>query len=111
MGVNMFGDKLQKLRKDRKLSQANVADAIKISRSTYNNYEQNVSEPSFDTLKLIAKFFNVTIDYLLDFNLPYLLDKSTLSNEQIELLDQVIKLNRDECLQVKAFIQGLKSKK
>ena len=34
--------------------------------ATYCRYESNIHQPDFDTLKRIANFFDVSIDYLLE---------------------------------------------
>ena len=60
-----FNIKLTQLRKERKLLQIDVANKLEIGRATYGAYEQGIRQPDFDTLKKIADFFNVSIDYLL----------------------------------------------
>lgn len=60
-----FGDNIQKLRNSRGMSQQEFADTIGIGRSTLANYEQNKREPNYKTLEIIAKYFNVSIDYIL----------------------------------------------
>ena len=62
----MFKDKIQFLRKHQELSQAQVAKEINVLQSTYCYYEQGTCEPDFETLKKLANFFDVSIDYLLD---------------------------------------------
>lgn len=42
-----------------------VAKEIGISLSAYSNYEQGIREPSYDILKKICDYFEVTADYLL----------------------------------------------
>ena len=61
----MFGDILKDLRKQEKLSQAELAEILGISKSAVGMYEQNKRSPhSDDLLKRIAGHFGVTIDYL-----------------------------------------------
>lgn len=59
---------LKELRERRGLYQRDVAAALKIDRTTYVKYETGASEPSFEILKRIARFYEVSIDYLLDFD-------------------------------------------
>lgn len=80
----MNGNKLRKIRENKGLLQKEVADALKISASTIGMYEQNRREPDNETLKKIANYFNVSIDYLLD-NTP---KKS--EEEEIEILRQLL---------------------
>ena len=62
----MFHDKLRYLRIHQELSQGEVARRLNIVQTTYSHYERGQREPDFATLKKIANFFNVSIDYLLD---------------------------------------------
>lgn len=62
----MFKDKIKFLRKHQELSQAQVAKEINVLQSAYSHYEQGISEPNFETLKKLANFFDVSIDYLLE---------------------------------------------
>lgn len=56
---------LKTLRRAKGLTQEELAKALKISRSTIGMYENGSREPDYETLELIADFFNVDIDYLL----------------------------------------------
>lgn len=58
--------KLQILRKICGKTQKEIADYLGVDRSTYAKYESGDSEPTLDTLKKLAKYFDVTTDYLLD---------------------------------------------
>ena len=61
-----FGENLRTLIEERDMTQKEVALKLNIAPSTIGSYVQNTREPDFATLKAIAKFFNVSIDYLLD---------------------------------------------
>ena len=60
-----FNEKLQKLRKDRGLTQEELAEALFVSRTAISKWESGRGYPSIDSLKEISKFFSVTIDELL----------------------------------------------
>lgn len=60
-----FATKLRKVMENTKTSQSALADEIGKSRQTISQYCNGESEPPFDTLVKIAKFFGVTIDWLL----------------------------------------------
>ena len=62
----MFGKNLNFLRKEKKLRQEDMAQQLGIARTTYAMYEQGNREPDYHTLKKLADFFNVSVDYLLD---------------------------------------------
>jgi len=57
--------KLQNLRKQKGLTQEELADALFVSRTAVSKWESGRGYPNIDSLKAIARFFNVTIDELL----------------------------------------------
>ncbi|MBE6588082.1 MAG: helix-turn-helix transcriptional regulator [Ruminococcaceae bacterium] len=56
--------RLKELRKERGLSQIQVAIFCDITEKTYQNYELMTREPKLEILIRIADFYNVSIDYL-----------------------------------------------
>ena len=60
-----FCEKLQVLRKQKNLTQEELAAALFVSRTAVSKWESGRGYPSIDSLKAIAKFFSVTIDDLL----------------------------------------------
>ncbi len=76
--MDMFSDKLRYLRKHQEYTQIDVAQKLGIGQTTYNRYERGVYEPDYKTLKKIANFFQVSIDYLLDNDDEILADTDTL---------------------------------
>lgn len=60
-----FGDILKLLRENRGLTQQGLADVLGVGRATIAGYETKGKQPDYDKLKIIAIYFNVTIDYLL----------------------------------------------
>lgn len=62
----MLSENLKTIRKLKKLTQDNVAEHLNVKRQTYSAYERGVSIPDATTLNKLAKYFNVTTDYLLN---------------------------------------------
>ena len=56
---------LVKIRKERGMTQQNVAEAVGVSASAIGNYEQKIREPNIETLKKLATALDVTVDELL----------------------------------------------
>lgn len=60
-----FGEKLQMLRKNRGLTQEELAEALFVSRTAVSKWESGRGYPGIDSLKQISAYFSVTIDDLL----------------------------------------------
>ncbi len=60
-----FNKKLQELRKQKGLTQEELAESLYVSRTAISKWESGRGYPSIDSLKAIAKFFSVTVDELL----------------------------------------------
>ena len=60
-----FNEKLQELRKARSLTQAELAEALFVSRAAISKWESGRGYPNLDSLKEISKFFSISIDDLI----------------------------------------------
>ena len=60
-----FNEKLQKLRKEQNLTQEELAEKLFVSRTAISKWESGRGYPSIDSLKVIAKYFHITIDELI----------------------------------------------
>lgn len=58
-------NKMKELRTKMGISMREAASRLSMPYTTYVNYEKGAREPNSETLILIARFFGVTIDYLL----------------------------------------------
>ncbi len=56
--------RLRDLREDADLTQDKLVQKLGMHKTTYTNYEQGKREPPFDFIIKIAKFYNVSIDYI-----------------------------------------------
>lgn len=61
----MDGNRLRRLRQERKLTQAELGKIINVSKVSISGYETGERIPDTDNLKRLADYFGVTTDYLL----------------------------------------------
>ena len=61
----MLGNRLKKLRLEKKLTQLQIAQKVNISEARYNLYENNKRQPDYELLKNLAEVLETTTDYLL----------------------------------------------
>ena len=59
-----FANTLKTLRKERNLTQSDVAEHIGIDRSTYAYYERGATKPDFECLLKLCKIYNIDINNL-----------------------------------------------
>jgi len=63
--ANIFGARLKEIRKAKNMSQAELAEAVGTSQSRIADYEAGKTFPTVPVIIRIAKFLNVSADYLL----------------------------------------------
>ena len=107
-------DRIRELRKQRGLSQAELGKILNIAQNTLSAYERGSRDPDTETLSQIAKYFGVSIDYLIGRD-------NTLSHKpEHKLTDADIKVAlfggdgevTDEMWdEVKNFVEFVKSKR
>lgn len=103
-----FGQKLAHLRNQENLSQNELAELINVSRASVSFYETDRREPTRDTFLRIAKYFKVSVDYLIDDERP------VNYNESIEYYESKFgpldNLTEDDLLVLKPLIEHLNKK-
>jgi transcriptional regulator with XRE-family HTH domain len=70
----IFSNNIKFLRKRKKLTQGEAADAMGFNRSTLSGYENEVSQPTVSALMTLSKFYNIAVDTLLKVDLTELSD-------------------------------------
>lgn len=79
-----FGEKLSILRKQRGMTQMELAEKLDISRQAVSRWEQGISKPSTENLVSIGKLFDVSVDALMNENVQLQAELSV----QIAVKDQ-----------------------
>ena len=81
----MLGDRIANLRKEKKVSQEELADVLMTSRQAISKWERGESDPDIDRLKDLAVYFGVSIDYLLGYDV-----ESTSVNNFVERIKKSV---------------------
>ena len=68
-----FGEKIRLLREEKELNQTELGEAVGMTQRKISYLECGRYEPSFDDLRALCRYFQVSADYLLGFpkSLPY----------------------------------------
>ncbi|WP_416730263.1 helix-turn-helix domain-containing protein [Fictibacillus sp. JL2B1089] len=104
----MLGERLSNLRKNKGLSQYELADRLGFSRGKLANYEQGSRQPDYDTLQKIADYFEVSTDYLLGReDLTQKNEKKEIENENLFFFD-LEGLSEEDIEAVRKHIESLR---
>ncbi len=60
----LYYPRLRDLREDKDLTQNELVDILKMHKTTYTNYEQGKREIPFSLAIRLARFYNVSLDYI-----------------------------------------------
>jgi transcriptional regulator with XRE-family HTH domain len=105
-----FGNILSDLRNKAKITQQELANVLGISRGTIGMYEIGKRDPDTETLKKIAQYFNVSIDYLLGNSNNRNIDESKIPERDKKLMDDISSLDDDLKKEAEKYIELLKIK-
>lgn len=102
---------LKQLRLAKGLLQRDVATLLGVDRTTYVKYENGSSEPSYEILKKLADYFNVTVDYLLDrvtfeMNNPSTTSPSLNARDERDIAKRLQALDEDLANQETLMLSG-----
>ena len=62
--MNSLGERIKELRRESKLTQCELAQALSITVPTLSHWECNYQEPSYRDILRICDYFNISMDYL-----------------------------------------------
>lgn len=64
----MFAERLKELRKEKNMTQVQLAEALGVSKGTIAMWEIGKREPNFETLDRLSDIFDKRIDYILGYS-------------------------------------------
>ncbi len=85
-------EKLQELRKQKGLTQEELAKALYVSRTAISKWESGRGTPSIESIKAIAKYFSLSIDELLSSDEILILAEEEGKNKEVRIRDLVFGL-------------------
>lgn len=91
-----FGNRLRQLRKERKLTQQQLAELIGVKNSVISFYEVGERVPSPEVLRKLALALHVTADYLLGIERGATIDASGLDEQDCFVVQMMIDRLREK---------------
>lgn len=100
----MLHEKISKVRKEKGLSQLEVAEAMQVSRQAVSRWEVGATAPSTENLLSLNKLYNVSLDYLLN---------DTDQTEQVHHQENTVQNieNHSICKEIHTDVKGTGRKK
>lgn len=59
-----YNERIREIREDHSLTQQKIADLLSIGQRTYADYESGKTRIPVDSLLILAKYYNVSLDYI-----------------------------------------------
>ncbi|MGN1061222.1 MAG: helix-turn-helix domain-containing protein [Candidatus Coproplasma sp.] len=87
----MLNEKIKELRSSFGISQVELAKQLGVSKQCVSNWENDNVQPSVEMLVQIARYFNVSTDYLLGLDCKETIDVSGLSEAQKAHVKLIVK--------------------
>lgn len=106
----MFAQRLRELRKNKDITQIEFARQFNIATGTIGMWETGKRQPDYDTLLSIAKYFDVSVDYLLGKEDSPTLDEQ-LDGVDFALYGEIHDLTEEEKRDILSYVQFKKSQR
>lgn len=97
---------LKNLRKKNNLTQLQMSKILNLGSTTYQSYEQEVSEPNIEVLIKIANFYNISVDELLGRETD-MLNLKFLDDDQSLIIKAVLRMNKEQLSYTKRFVESM----
>lgn len=85
-----FGMRLQISRKNKKLTQSQVAELVGTTKSSISGYENNTSFPPIEILKRMALIYEVSCDYLLGIDERHTIIVEDITDNQYSIIRDMV---------------------
>ena len=87
----LIGEKIKRLRKNKNVTQTQLAEALSVSPQSVSKWETHLSAPDISLLPVIARYFGITMDELkeqYDAALEQAVINSVLTGKAMEIIRQ-----------------------
>lgn len=95
MQKSYFSENIKTLRKSKKITLAELSEAINVSKSTISDYENDKFSPTINVCRKIADYFNLSIDDLEFSDISDLLQKNPKKEFSSESLPKLLADSRE----------------
>lgn len=106
-----IGEKLREIRKKRQKTLRQVQEETGLSFSNVAEVERGEHSVTIDTLKILAKYYDVPLDYFAEDEKGEITTTSSLSGVQLALYNGTKDLNETQMQEILNFVEFVKSKK
>jgi len=96
-----FSEKLKYLRKEKKISQEELAQVIHVTRQSVSKWETGTAYPDIEKMKILSDFYNISLDDLMD------TDNVVISGHQEEITEEDDQEELEVDLIVGGFVIGI----
>lgn len=109
--IMTIGDRIRALRKEQKLTQADLAAKVSLTYIQIGRYEQQKSKPSADVVRRLADALGTTADFLMNGDSQTVAATKVTDRELLDLFAAVEQLDDQDQTMVKTFIDALVTKR
>ena len=99
--------KIVQLRKERNLTQKELARIVGVHFSHMSRYERGISLPSVEVVRKIAQLFRVSADYLLFDDSNAMIRANMADQELLQQFEQISRMSDTEKATIKAVLEGM----
>ena len=99
--------KIVQLRKERNLTQKELASIVGVHFSHMSRYERGISLPSIDVVKKLAQMFHVSADYLLFDDSQPMVPASIADQELLQQFERLSRMSEREKTAVKTVLEAM----
>ena len=106
-----IGDRVRALRKEQKMTQADLAAKVSLTYIQIGRYEQQKSQPSGDVVRRLADALGTTADYLMNGDSQTVAATRVTDRELLDLFAAVEELDQQDQTMIKTMIDALVTKR